>query len=93
VVLDLGGGVGALVLRTPAALVGTEIEISPAGEPGRRRHVAVHPRPLPTGTVHAAVYGDLFAGDWQLWAAADVPAMTVRVEDGRVTVADWPPPG
>ena len=37
VVLDLGPGVGALVLLAPAELEGAEIEISPAREPERRQ--------------------------------------------------------
>ena len=35
VVLDIGGEVGALVLTTPADLVGAEIEICPAGHRDR----------------------------------------------------------
>ena len=35
VVLDIGGDVGALVVNTPAALAGAELEICPAG---RREH-------------------------------------------------------
>ena len=62
-VLDIGDDVGALVLYTSAELVGAEIEISPDGEPDRRRHVAVHPREIPGGTtMYAAVYYGLAAG-------------------------------
>ena len=35
VVLDIGGVVGALVVSVPAELVGTEIEICPAGHRGQ----------------------------------------------------------
>lgn len=34
VVLDIGGDVGALVVSTPAAMVGVEIEICPSGSRG-----------------------------------------------------------
>ena len=32
-VLDIGGGAGALLVVVPAALLGTEPEVSPAGRP------------------------------------------------------------
>lgn len=34
VVLDIGGDIGALVISTPAAMVGAEMEICPAGRRG-----------------------------------------------------------
>src|ERR1017187_7453133 len=37
VMLDIGPGVGALILHTPRELAGHEIEISPAGAQGARR--------------------------------------------------------
>ena len=63
VVLNLGAGVGALVLYTPAELDGAEIEISRDDAPGARRtHAQVRPRQLPGQTRYAAVYPDLATG-------------------------------
>ena len=89
-VLDIGDDVGALVLYTSLELVGAEIEISPDGEPDRRRHVAVHPRQYPGGTAYAAVYYGLEAGSYQLWAADGSVALTVSIEDNTITEAMWP---
>ena len=89
-VLDIGDDVGALVLYTSLELVGAEIEISPDGDPDRRRHVAVHPRQYPGGTAYAAVYYGLEAGSYQLWAADGSVALTVTIEGNTITEAVWP---
>jgi len=89
-VIDIGDDVGALVLYTTEELVGAEIEISPDGEPDRRRHVAVHPRQYPGGTAYAAVYYGLEAGSYQLWAADGAVALTVSIEGNTITEAMWP---
>jgi hypothetical protein len=89
-VIDIGDDVGALVLYTTEELVGAEIEISPDGEPDRRRHVAVHPRQYPGGTAYAAVYYGLEAGSYQLWAADGSVALTVSIEGNMITEAMWP---
>jgi hypothetical protein len=90
-VLDIGDDFGALVLYTAAELVGAEIEISPDGEPDRRRHVAVHPREIPGGTTtYAAVYYGLEAGTYDLWAADGSRALTVSIEGNTITESVWP---
>jgi hypothetical protein len=90
-VLDIGDDFGALVLYTSAELVGAEIEISPDGEPDRRRHVAVHPREIPGGTTtYAAVYYGLEAGTYDLWAADGSRALTVSIEGNTITESVWP---
>jgi hypothetical protein len=89
VVLDLGPGAGALVLCTPAALTGREIEISRQGTGAPRTHAAVRPRHVSGGTQHAAVYPDLKPGSYVVWADPDTPAATVTVTAGRVTTAFW----
>jgi hypothetical protein len=90
VVLELGPGAGALVLRTPAALDGHEIEISRAGTAAPRTHAAVRPRHVAGGTQHAAVYPDLVPGSYIVWADHDTPAVTVTVAAGSATTANWP---
>jgi hypothetical protein len=67
VMLDLGPGVGALVLHTGAELHGAEIEISPAGDDGERSHKQVHERPVAGRPLYAAVFDRLSAGDYTLW--------------------------
>ncbi len=90
VVLELGPGAGALVLRTPAALDGREIEISRAGTAAPRTHAAVRPRHVAGGTQYAAVYPDLRPGSYVVWTEGSTPAATVIVTAGSVVVADWP---
>ena len=60
VVMELGAGIGALILYTPAGLDGEEIEISRDGS--ARTHARVRPRHLPGQTRYAAVYPGLPAG-------------------------------
>ena len=104
VVLDIGGDVGALVVRAPAALLGVEIEARPVGRPdpdsgsaGRHRHVhlahvAVLARPLPDGGVlHSAVFAGLPAGTYELYERPAGPVrLTVAVTGGAVADAVWP---
>jgi hypothetical protein len=92
VVLQLGPGIGALVLHTPPELDGTEIEISraDAGPAARRTHSQVRPRVTPGGRQYAAVYPDLAAGDYTVWRGASTPALSVTVDGGRVSTAWWP---
>jgi hypothetical protein len=91
VVLNLGAGVGALVLHTPAELAGQEIEISPRGVPaGRRTHSQVHERRAGGGVQYAAVYPGLAAGDYTIWRDATTAAGDVTISGGQVTSYQWP---
>jgi hypothetical protein len=67
VMLDLGPGVGALVLHTDANLHGTEIEISPAGRDEERSHKQVHERPVAGRPLFGAVFESLPTGEYTLW--------------------------
>lgn len=89
VLLELGAGIGALVLYTPAGLLGMEIEISPQVPGARRTHASVRERPGSLGTRYAAVYAGLPAGDYTIWRDHDTPAGTVTVTAGQVTCHDW----
>jgi len=103
VVLDLGPGVGALVLYAPADLDGAEIEISPASDPaGRRTHSLVRRRTInaTSGTsapgatadlvMFAAVYPGLPTGGYVVWRPGGAQAGTVTIADGQVTSWHWP---
>ena len=91
VMIDVGGGAGALILHTDPAMAGSEIEISPAGQDTHRTHVAVLARPLGPATIHAAVYPTLAAGTWHLWHPhTSHHTLTVTIHDGQVTEARWP---
>jgi hypothetical protein len=92
VVLDLGPGIGALILDAPAELNGREIEISPAGGGVRagRTHSLVRERRTGAGLSYAAVYPGLAAGDYTVWHDAVTPAGTVTIDGSRVTRYRWP---
>ncbi len=90
VVLDLGAGIGALILHAPAALDGREIEISPHGTEARRTHARVRPRQIGDSAEYAAVYPGLPAGDYTIWRDSVTPAATVTVAGSYITRCDWP---
>jgi len=91
VVLNLGPGVGALVLNTPADLNGREIEISRDAVAGARRtHSQVRERPTPAGTRFAALYPDLPAGSYTIWHDQTTAVGTVTVVGGEVASFNWP---
>ncbi|HJY97290.1 MAG TPA: hypothetical protein VJ371_20260, partial [Streptosporangiaceae bacterium] len=80
-----------LILYTPADLNGREIEISRDGDPGARRtHSQVRPRHTSTVTRYAAVYPDLAAGPYTIWADEQRPAGRVVITGGGITNWSWP---
>jgi hypothetical protein len=84
VMLELGPGVGALVLRTGPDLHGAEIEISPAGRDGERSHKQVHERLVAGRPLYGAVFETLPAGEYTLWLD-DEPLRRVAVREATVT--------
>jgi hypothetical protein len=90
VVLEIGAGTGALVVCTPADLANHEIEISPAGEPTRRRHASVRERRGSGGTGYAALYDRLPPGTYTIWRNHITPAATITIAGGQVTSYAWP---
>ncbi len=96
VVMELGAGIGALILYTPAEMDGEEIEIScdepvALGELGSRRtHSQVRARHMPAETRYAAVYPGLPAGRYTVWRDGHRPAVTITVTGGQVSNCRWP---
>ena len=85
VLLDLGPGVGALVLRTGADLHGKEIEISPTGRDAGRSHKQVHERPVAGRPLYGAVFDSLPTGEYTLWLDDQPLRRHVAVDDAAVT--------
>jgi hypothetical protein len=92
VVLDLGDGIGALILDAPADLNGREIEISsaPGDAAARQTHSLVRERTTAAGTSYAAVYISVPAGEYIVWRDEDTPAGTVTVRGGQIAHFRWP---
>jgi hypothetical protein len=85
VMLDLGPGSGALVLRTGADLHGVEIEISPTGRDDERSHKQVHERPVAGRSLYGAVFDSLPAGEYTLWLHGRPLRRDVAVAGAAVT--------
>jgi hypothetical protein len=85
VVLDIGGDVGALLLRTPPALNGREIDLDPDDATLPHTHSAVRERQLPHSVSYAAVYPNLKAGLYTVGGSGQ----RVVIVGGRVTEIDY----
>jgi hypothetical protein len=85
VLLDLGPGVGALVLNTGADLHGVELEISPAARDEERSHKQVHERPVAGRSLYGAVFDSLPAGEYTLWLEDRPLRRNVAVAGATVT--------
>ena len=85
VVLDIGGDIGALVLRVPDAFVGREIELDPEDPSTPHTHSAVRERRLAVGSSFAAVYPALKAG----YYIVEGSGQRVGIAGGRVTDVDY----
>ena len=86
VVLDIGGDIGAAVIRTPSWLVGSEIEIRRIDAPWEGIHTAVRERRLPDGVTYAALFDSLASGHYEIRVRHDPTSRPValEVEGGRV---------
>lgn len=82
--LDIGGDTGALIIYAAVGRDQAEIEISPSASEQARTHNVVRPRHTPGGTVYAAVFPALAAGDYVVWHDGATRAGTVPVRGGEV---------
>jgi hypothetical protein len=89
VVLEIGGDVGALILRTGPDLHGEEIEISRADEDDRRSHKEVLERSIEGEPAFTAVFDGLRTGAYTLWAPGREPVRGVEISGGSITQLDW----
>jgi hypothetical protein len=87
VVADIGGDVGAAVVRVAPALAADEIEIRADGAAWDGTHVAVRERHVAAGVIHAAFFPALAQGCYEVRRRGD-PASPVKVfsvDGGRVS--------
>ncbi|MDQ6605938.1 MAG: phospholipase [Actinomycetota bacterium] len=84
VALDIGTGRGALVIYPDEIYRDREIEISRVEDDGRRVHTGVHERATQAGSVLAAIFGSLPAGDYLIWADASTPGPVVTVPEAAI---------
>jgi hypothetical protein len=88
-VLDIGDGIGALILYTTPELSGHEIEVSRLGSEGNRVHTAIHERRVNGRTVFAGVYPELPEGQYRIWSEDPSKPTTFTIVSGRITEIDW----
>ena len=86
--LDIGPGAGALLVKVPEALVGTELEILDE-DSATRTHAIV--RPWPGDARFVALYPELSPGDYSVLGSDDARLARVRVMEGGVATADIVP--
>jgi hypothetical protein len=89
VVLNIGAGIGALVVHTPARLHGHEIEVSPVADLAARTHAAVRARYVHGGVSWSVVLDGLPAGRYVVWRDPSTPLDEVDVAGGAVTEYTW----
>jgi hypothetical protein len=89
VMVDVGPGVGALIVYTEDELRDQEIEISPVGHDSRRVHTDVLMRKTVRGPVCAAVFGSLAEGEYRLWHDSRPGGESAEVVGGQVSEVDW----
>ena len=88
-VLDIGEDIGALVIYTPPAFHGLELEVSPLQHLTQRIHTAVLARQVNGRAIYAALFLALAAGDYLIWADDPRVARTVTISGGAVAEVDW----
>src|SRR5918911_3631006 len=90
VVIDVGGDTGALVVYTPGALAGREIEIRRVPGAWTGAHTAVRARRLAHDVVWAACFAALVSGRHEVRVrGSSSRAVGVEVTGGRVTEISW----
>ncbi|MGO9559238.1 MAG: hypothetical protein ACLPYW_09130 [Acidimicrobiales bacterium] len=89
VCIDVGGTMGALLLRSVPEREGLEVEIHPVDKPDAHTHVWVLPRATGAAVTYAALFPSLPAGRYQVLEPDGSCGPEVLVEAGRVTTADW----
>jgi hypothetical protein len=84
VALDIGAGLGALVILPGERFRGREIEISRVDGAGDRVHTGVHERTTQAGSTLTAIFGSLPAGEYRVWEDVKTEGPVVAVPDGAV---------
>jgi hypothetical protein len=88
IVLDIGEGVGALIVYADSRLVGREIEVSPKGNSARRTHTEVLERRMGGRAAFAGVFPELPAGAYSIWRDV-MTDQDITIVAGTVAEIDW----
>ncbi len=85
VIVDIGDGVGALLILTDASQQDREIELSPGVPHAERVHNVVRRRAAGDAPVYAALFPELSAGEYWLWPPGGAAPRPLTVAGGAVT--------
>lgn len=88
VVLDIGDGVGALIIYTKPDLLGQEIEVSRPDD-AHRIHTEVLERRIADRPVFAGVFAALPEGHYHIWTSDPARVREVEIAGGTVAEVDW----
>ena len=89
IVLDIGEGVGALVIYTKPTLEGLEIEVSRTDDDADRVHTEVLERLVRGQPVFAAVFAALPEGAYRVWTHDPQLPGLATIRGGQVAELDW----
>jgi hypothetical protein len=89
VVLEIGEGLGALIVHAAPELHGAEVEISPAGADCKRQHKEVLERSIDGEPAFTAVFDGLAEDRYTLWVAGRPRERDVAVRGGEIAELDW----
>jgi hypothetical protein len=85
-VLDIGGNIGALVLYAEEECLGTEIDLTPVGQPrSHLMHTMIRRRRAIDREFIAGVYPELSAGEYVVWGTDGIPLGQVAIAGGQVS--------
>ena len=90
VVLNIGGGIGALVIHTSGRMHGHDIEISPVSDPALRMRATVRARPGRGAVRYSVAVDRLREGRYTIWRDPVTPLAEIDVPGGRVAEFTWP---
>jgi hypothetical protein len=88
-VLDIGAGVGALIIYFRPELCGQQIDVSPKERVWQRTHTDILERRVSNRSLFAALFLALPSGDYIIWNKNAQPLGEVSVVDGQVAEIDW----
>ncbi len=87
IVLDIGDGIGALIIYTGEKLRGYQIDVSLKGiENAKRVHTDVLERVIAGRRVFAAVFAELPEGEYVTWSD---PVQTFTIVSGGIAELNW----
>ncbi len=87
IILDIGDGIGALIIYTQEKLRGYQIDVSLKGiENAKRVHTDVLERRIAGHAVFAAVFAELPEGEYITWSD---PAETFTIVSGGIAELNW----